>query len=100
MLVPVCVSACTFEYTLSVVSAMTLIPEMLETHPYRAAASSELSCSATTPGPCVPAESARAHPARFRISSSLTPRFVDPTSGVPDHTADRPMNAALTRPAL
>ena len=77
-----------------------LIPEMFASHAYRAAKSSELSCSATTPGPCVPAESDRAHAARFRISSSFAPRFVDPTSGVPDHTAARPMNAALTRAAI
>src|SRR5690348_13339447 len=73
---------------------------MEPTHEYRVAALSELSCSATTPGPCVPAESDRAHAARFRISSSFIARFVDPTSGVPDHAAERPMNAALSRAAM
>ena len=68
--------------------------EIAPSHPYRAAASSELSCSATTPGPCVPAASALAHAARFRINPSFAARLVEPTSGVPDHTATRPMNAA------
>ena len=79
---------------------MTDSGEMPPNHPYRPASSSELSCSATTPGPRVPAPSALAHAAKFRISPSLALRLVEPTSGVPDHTAARPVNAALSRAAI
>src|SRR5262249_5999665 len=97
---PVAVSTCTLEYTSNDVSGDTDMLEIDPNHPYRPTASSELSWNAATPGPCVPAESGRAQPARFRISPSFALRFVEPTSGVPDHTATRPMNAACSRAVI